>query len=356
MTALATNKLVNRYANQELSSVAVKDGAHIYKGAFVGKNASDDYARALVDGDAFMGIAYEEADNTSGADGAISCRVYNVGDFELALSSAVVDDIGSPVYASDDNVLTRTESGNSFIGKIVRIVNSGLVVVRIQPWMGFANTSGAEDFGATGIKADVIAESTSAAGVTVDGVLLKDAAVNVDTISEQTAAAGVTADGVLLKDGGVTAATGAVIAADADKLTAGGVILPQYVIVDYKVNSSAGAKGEFAFTCDRAYTFIGASLVYNIVSSGAAYLSIRKLTAAGTALADASAGATCVELQAAPTTEWDLTASAGTSRACTPSAVGGATSLASGDKIGFLYSAATTGLIGASVSIKLQCA
>lgn len=52
-------------------------------------------------------------------------------------------------------------------------------------------------------KVDTISEKTSAAGVTIDGVLLKDAAVSTDTISEKTAATGVTADGTLLKDGGV---------------------------------------------------------------------------------------------------------------------------------------------------------
>jgi hypothetical protein len=63
------------------------------------------------------------------------------------------------------------------------------------------------------LKTDTINEATAAAGVTVDGVLLKDggavfadgATIEVDTINEATAAAGVTADGVLLKDGGITA-------------------------------------------------------------------------------------------------------------------------------------------------------
>lgn len=70
---------------------------------------------------------------------------------------------------------------------------------------GLANT----DFGSTGLKTDVVSESTSAAGVTIDGVLLKDNNVTVgtagqvvtDTIVEKTGAAGVTIDGVLLKDG-----------------------------------------------------------------------------------------------------------------------------------------------------------
>lgn len=70
------------------------------------------------------------------------------------------------------------------------------------------------DFTATGttLKIDVIAESTAAAGVTIDGTKLKDggiicadgATIEADTINEATAAAGVTVDGALIKDGGGT--------------------------------------------------------------------------------------------------------------------------------------------------------
>jgi len=51
------------------------------------------------------------------------------------------------------------------------------------------------------IKVDTISEKTSANGVTIDGVNLKDSVVKTDTISEKTSAAGVTIDSVLLKDG-----------------------------------------------------------------------------------------------------------------------------------------------------------
>lgn len=52
---------------------------------------------------------------------------------------------------------------------------------------------------------DTISEKTAAAGVTIDGVLLKDNdvsadEVSTDTISEKTSSTGVTIDGVLLKD------------------------------------------------------------------------------------------------------------------------------------------------------------
>lgn len=59
------------------------------------------------------------------------------------------------------------------------------------------------------VSTDTISEQTSAAGVTVDGVLCKDNSVTVgtggqvttNTIAEKTSAAGVTVDGCLIKDG-----------------------------------------------------------------------------------------------------------------------------------------------------------
>lgn len=72
-------------------------------------------------------------------------------------------------------------------------------------------------------KADVIAEATTAAGVTIDGVLLKDSEVTTDVIHEKTSAAGVTIDGAVVKDGGVTL-TGAVVTDTiSEKTSANGV-------------------------------------------------------------------------------------------------------------------------------------
>ena len=55
------------------------------------------------------------------------------------------------------------------------------------------------------ILTDTIGEYTSAAGVTVDGVGLKDGTVVTDTIVGGDHANGVDVDGVLLKDSSVTA-------------------------------------------------------------------------------------------------------------------------------------------------------
>ena len=53
----------------------------------------------------------------------------------------------------------------------------------------------------------MIAESTAATGVTIDGVKLKDSEVTTDVINEKTSATGVTIDGLLLKDAGIGGST-----------------------------------------------------------------------------------------------------------------------------------------------------
>lgn len=131
--ALTENREVDRFVDQELRSLPVKAGAKVYKGALVG--LSSGYARGLVAGDAFAGIAYEAADNTGGADGAISVRVFTMGDFEHALASASRANNGAAVYASDDATLTLTSTGNSLVGRQVDVSGSGKIVLRLRPWM-----------------------------------------------------------------------------------------------------------------------------------------------------------------------------------------------------------------------------
>ncbi len=132
--ALTANRELDRYVDQELRSLPVKGGARIYKGAIVGLTGG--YARGLVAGDAFAGIAYEEMDNTSGADGAVSVRVFTLGDFDHALAAASRANNGAAVYASDDATLTLTASGNSLVGRQVDVPSSGRIVLRLRPWMG----------------------------------------------------------------------------------------------------------------------------------------------------------------------------------------------------------------------------
>jgi len=128
--ALTANRDVDRYVDQELRTLPVKAGVHIYKGAFVG--LSGGYGRPLTGGDPFAGIAYEEVDNSSGSDGDKMVRVFTIGDFEHALTSADRANNKSPVYASSDDTLTLTASGNSFVGHQIDVPGTNKIVLRIQ--------------------------------------------------------------------------------------------------------------------------------------------------------------------------------------------------------------------------------
>ncbi|MBE7465461.1 MAG: hypothetical protein HS116_18445 [Planctomycetes bacterium] len=93
---------------------------------------------------------------------------------------------------SGNNIVVKDPATNTVL--TVQQDQAGFVVCSGTAWSGFAfgvlgagalesdgsvagATGQAQDFGTNGIAADVIAESTGAAGVTIDGVLLKDARI-----------------------------------------------------------------------------------------------------------------------------------------------------------------------------------
>jgi len=130
MMALTGNREVDRYVDQELRSLPVKEGVCVYRGGFVG--LSGGYARPLNAGDPFAGIAYEEADNTAGTDGDRVVRVFTMGDFEHVLSGADRAQNKGAVYASADDTLTASGAGNSFVGHQIDVPSADRIVLRIQ--------------------------------------------------------------------------------------------------------------------------------------------------------------------------------------------------------------------------------
>jgi hypothetical protein len=114
-------------------SLAVKAETKIYKTALVGLDRASGYARGLVAGDQFQGIAYEHVDNTSGANGAKNAVVYKKGEFPFALSGAAKTMIGRPIFASDDATVTLAGAGNSYIGRITDVPEANVVLVEIDP-------------------------------------------------------------------------------------------------------------------------------------------------------------------------------------------------------------------------------
>ena len=129
--SLTANREVDHYIDQELRSFQVAAAKHIYKGALVGLSSTG-YAQPLTAGDLFVGIAYEEMDNSGGADGDVSVRVYTLGDFGHSLSGATVSNIGDAVYASADDTLTFTSTSNSYVGYVVDAPTSGEIILRLD--------------------------------------------------------------------------------------------------------------------------------------------------------------------------------------------------------------------------------
>jgi hypothetical protein len=133
--ALTANRDVKMYAGQELIDLPVNDSAHIYKGALVGRDRATGYARALTAGDEFLGVAYGEADNTvtGHTAGGINVRLHQDVDIVHALTGVATADIGKDVYASADDTLTLTPTGNSRVGRVVAVEGTNLARVRCMP-------------------------------------------------------------------------------------------------------------------------------------------------------------------------------------------------------------------------------
>lgn len=117
--------------------------------------------------------------------------------FDYVIESAVNNtfEIGTGKLATSTLMerTTVTQNSDENTSKI-NFVTGGLVITVTPSRDTLANLE------VDTLITDTINESTSAAGVTVDGVLLKDNEVSVDVINEKTPAAGVTIDSVLLKD------------------------------------------------------------------------------------------------------------------------------------------------------------
>jgi len=127
MTTLAADARRN-YELGDIEEYGVIASDIIYQGAAVGDNGSG-YARPLVAGDPFLGFAEAQVDNASGAAAARNVRVRRNGRVQLSIGSLAITDVGKPVYASDDDTFTLTQSTNTCIGTVVRFISTGVGIV-----------------------------------------------------------------------------------------------------------------------------------------------------------------------------------------------------------------------------------
>ena len=163
MAALTDNKEVDR-KDGVLIAHKVAASTTIYKGALLKVNASG-YAEpcATEAGASFIGVAYEEVDNSSGSDGDKEVRVYKTGTFLLEGSGFAQSDVGAPVYASDDQTITTTPASNlQIVGEIVEYEAADEVWVKLFA----SDTPAAASVAALGATADFTALAVTATNLT----------------------------------------------------------------------------------------------------------------------------------------------------------------------------------------------
>lgn len=106
--ALAANNLTRDSRDAgDVQAFLVKASTHIYAGGLVALDSTG-YAIAATstDGLIILGVAKEEADNSSGANGAIKVKVYRKGLFKFAKSGTFTQaNVGDPAAVYDDNTV-----------------------------------------------------------------------------------------------------------------------------------------------------------------------------------------------------------------------------------------------------------
>lgn len=132
--AVTANQLIKKQDGVK-RSYPVEESTRIYQGTLVYVNAAGYACDVTATGvNAFVGIAVYEADNTSGADGAIEVEVWTEGDFELTGTFNSITDVGMPAYGDDNYAVVVALGATSVrIGKVVRYVSTTKAFIAIKP-------------------------------------------------------------------------------------------------------------------------------------------------------------------------------------------------------------------------------
>jgi len=104
----------------------------IYEGSAVGLVIGSGHARPLTSVDRFVGFSEAKADNAAGAAAASNVRTIKRGAVKLAVTGAVITDVGQAVYATDDNAFSFVPTGGVFIGFMRRYVSAGVAIVEFD--------------------------------------------------------------------------------------------------------------------------------------------------------------------------------------------------------------------------------
>jgi hypothetical protein len=114
-----------------LCNYPVKASTTIYEGALVGEDGAG-YARGLVAGDRFLGIANAYVTNGTTA-GANTVNVFTGRIRTVVALVGTILDVKKPVYASADDTVTFVGVTNSYIGVVTRYVDATHMEIEFRP-------------------------------------------------------------------------------------------------------------------------------------------------------------------------------------------------------------------------------
>jgi len=184
MTTLAVNA-PRKFELGEYTDIPVIASDIIYEGGAIGIVDATGHARPLTSADRFGGFCTSKADNSAGAAAAINARACYKGQIELPVTGAVITDVGQPVYAQDDNAFSFTPVAGVYIGRVVRFVSAGYVVVAFDAF------SGVDPYATKGLK-EALGASTKTLDAQDSGKCICCTVTTVVTLPAVEGAAGIT--------------------------------------------------------------------------------------------------------------------------------------------------------------------
>ncbi len=131
MTTLAINKQL-AYEIGDVNEFPVIASDIIFEGSAVGLVDASGHARPMDGSAKFVGFAAAKADNSSGSAADIRVQVKTRGRVQLAVTGAVITDVGLPVYATDDNAFQFVATSAVFVGYVWRFVSAGVAIVEFD--------------------------------------------------------------------------------------------------------------------------------------------------------------------------------------------------------------------------------
>lgn len=117
--------------DDDLLAYQVKASTKIYKGSAVSVDSSGYVVPAVGTAKRVVGVAYETVDNSSGASGALSVRVWRKGSFVFNTSGLTVANIGDKVYVTDDNTVQTSATSTIQVGVITEFISTTSVRVAL---------------------------------------------------------------------------------------------------------------------------------------------------------------------------------------------------------------------------------